>query len=247
MTARSARSQPTRPRRVDGAVPFGLALIVLGVLLALDNLEVVDASDLLAGWWPVAVIAAGAWWAVTGAPVSGLATAAVGGLLLAVTLDVVDLPLARLILPGILLVVGGSLLQSGLRLRAAQDAAAAARDGTLGRGPAGSGSGCGGSTRERRLAGPSATAVFGDARLVLGDEGHDTDRLLVTATAVFGDVRVEVPSGWRLEDHLTRLLGDVTLPAAQPTYPEAPVVVLYGLVALGDVRVRYAEFEEGGR
>ena len=263
MTARSARSQPSRSRRVDGAVPFGLALIVLGVLLALDNLEVVDASDLLAGWWPVAVIAAGLWWTVTGAPVSGLATAAVGGLLLAATLELVDLPLARLILPGILVVVGGSLLQAGVHLRTAQVGAASqggaagpdgavaqegvGGNGSLGRTSAASDAGRPSGGRERQLAGPSATAVFGDARLVLGDDGHDADRLVVTTTAVFGDVRVEVPSGWRLEDHLTRLLGEVTLPTVQPSYPEAPVVVLHGLVALGDVRVRYAELEEGGR
>lgn len=245
MTPRSGRSQPSRARGIDGAVPFGLALIALGVLLVLDNLEVVDASDLLAGWWPLAVIVAGLWWTVTGAPVSGLATAAVGGLLLAATLELVELPLARLILPGILVVVGGSLLQAGVRLRGAQDGATART--SLRSGPAASDPGSSSLGGDRQLHGPSATAVFGDARLVVGDDGRDTDRVVVTATAVFGDVRVEVPSGWRLEDHITRLLGDVTLPTSQPTYPESPVVVLYGLVALGDVRVRYVALQEGGR
>lgn len=245
MTARSAPSTPARPRTIDGAVPFGLALIVLGILLALDNLEVVDASDLLAGWWPLAVVAAGIWWSVTGSLVSGLATVTVGGMLLVATLGVVELPLGRLVFPGILVIVGGSLLQAGVRLRAAQ---AEVDD----RPPVGPGraaaAGAGSPTAsERQLAGPTATAVFGDARLVVGDDGRDTDRLVVTTTAVFGDVRVEVPSGWRLENRITRLLGDVTLPKVQPSYPESPVVVLHGLVALGDVRVRYAELQEGGR
>ncbi len=242
MTARSAPSAPRR-RKIDGAVPFGLALILLGVLLALDNLEVVDASDLLAGWWPVAVVVAGVWWSVTGSLVTGLATAAVGGMLLFATLGVVALPLGRLVFPGILVIVGGSLLQAGMRLRAAQAEAddrppvGPERAATSGGGPPTAGG--------RQLAGPTATAVFGDARLVVGDDGRDTDRLVVTATAVFGDVRVEVPSGWRLENRITRLLGDVTLPREQPSYPESPVVVLHGLVAFGDVRVRYAL--EGGR
>ena len=245
MTARPAPSAPARPRTIDGAVPFGLALIVLGVLLALDNLEVVDASDLLAGWWPLAVVAAGAWWTVTGSPVSGLATVTVGGMLLVATLGVVELPLGRLVLPGILVIVGGALLQAGVRLRAAQ---VEVRDGpSVGRRTAATSSDGAAIADDRQLAGPTATAVFGDARLVVGDDGRDTDRLVVTATAVFGDVRVEVPSGWRLEDRITRLLGDVTLPREQPSYPESPVVVLHGLVALGDVRVRYVELMEGGR
>jgi hypothetical protein len=245
MTARSAPVPPGRSRNLDGAVPFGLALIVLGILLALDNLEVLDASDLLAGWWPLAVIAAGAWWTVSGSSVSGLATVAVGGMLLVATLGVVDVSFGRLILPGMLVLVGGSLLQAGVRLRAAQVEMGAGSPVERGRVPTGSDGPSGASGRQ--LAGPTATAVFGDARLVVGDDGRDTDRLVVTTTAVFGDVRVEVPSGWRLEDRITRLLGDVTLPATQPSYPESPVVVLHGLVALGDVRVRYVELMEGGR
>ncbi|MFO7779961.1 MAG: DUF5668 domain-containing protein [Nitriliruptoraceae bacterium] len=245
MATRSAPSRPSRPLVIDGAVPVGLALIVLGVLLALDNLEVVDASELLAGWWPLAVILAGVWWMVTGSPAPGLATVAVGAMLLLATLGVVELPLGRLILPGLLVVVGGSLLQAGVRLRAAQ---VEVGDGpSPGRGPAAADTQGRSSAGDGWLAGPTATAVFGDARLVVGDDGRDTDRLVVTTTAVFGDVRVEVPSGWQLEDRITRLLGDVTLPAQPPSAPGTPVVVLHGLVALGDVRVRYTERTEGGR
>ncbi|TVR21719.1 MAG: hypothetical protein EA387_09965 [Nitriliruptor sp.] len=230
----TTRSEPPRKglrSRIDGAVPFGLALIVLGVLLALDNLEVVDASELLAGWWPVAVLLVGVWWAVTGAPVSGLFVAVVGGLLLVSTLELVDIPIGSLIFPGILVVVGGAMLQAGMRVRAAHIEVADLP-------------GAAGGLGTEALV---ATAVFGDARLIVGDDGVDTDRLVVSATSVFGDVRVDVPAGWRLENRITKLLGDVTLPREQPSYPESPVVVLHGLVLFGDVRVRYSEPVEGGR
>ena len=238
MTARSDRpttgsTDSTERSRldVDGAVPFGLALIVLGVLLALDNLEVVDASDLLAGWWPLALIAIGVWWLATGSPVSGLFVALVGGLLLLATLELVEVALGSLVFPGILVVVGGAMLQAGRRVRAAHLEIGEASP-VVG---------------EQRTQGPTATAVFGDARLIVGDDGVDTDRMVVTATSVFGDVRVEVPAGWRLENRITKLLGDVTLPREQPSYPESPVVVLHGLVVFGDIQVRYAELAEGGR
>ncbi len=231
MTARSDPPRGQVRRRFDGALPFGLALIAVGVLLALDNLEVLDASDLLAGWWPAAVVIAGLWWAVTGAPVAGLFVMVVGGLLLLSTLELVDIPIGRLIVPGILVAVGGAMLQAGLRVRTAHlevaELATAAGD--------------------RPSEGLAATAVFGDARLIVSDDGVDTDRLVVTATSVFGDVRVEVPAGWRLENRITRLLGDVTLPSEQPSYPESPVVVLYGVVVFGDVQVRYTDPVEGGR
>lgn len=163
--------------RIDGALPFGLALIVLGVLLALDNLEVVD------------------------------------------------VPFGRLVVPGLLVVVGGGLLQSGLRIRSARLEVA----------------------ESGAAAGPAATAVFGDARLVIGEGGADPGRVVATATAVLGDVSVEMPAGWRIEDRITRLLGDVTLPSTQPTSSESPVVELHGVVLFGDVQVRYVDLAEGGR
>ncbi len=212
-------------RRIDGALPWGLGLIVLGVLLALDNLEVVDAGTLLAGWWPLAVLVAGVWWLVTGAPVLGVLTVLAAGLLLTSTLELVDVPFGRLVVPGLLVVVGGGLLQAGVRIRAARlevaDTGAAV--------------------------GPAATAVFGDARLVIGEDGADPGRVVTTATAVLGDVTVEVPAGWRIEDRITRLLGEVTVPPTQPTYPESPVAVVHGVVLLGDVQVRYVDLAEGGR
>ena len=216
---------------MDGGVPFGLALIFVGALLALDNLEVVDASELLAGWWPAAVILVGVWWALTGAPVAGLFVAVVGAMLLLSTLALVDIPIGSLILPGILVVVGGAMLQAGMRVRAAHIEVAELP----------------GASGELGAEGLAATAVFGDARLIVGDGGMDTDRLVVSATSVFGDVRVDVPAGWRLENRITKLLGDVTLPREQPSHPGSPVVVLHGLVVFGDVRVRYSDPVEGGR
>lgn len=210
---------------IDGALPFGLALIVLGVLLALDNLEVVDAGTLLAGWWPLAVLAAGVWWLATGAPVLGVLAVLASGLLLTSTLELVDVPFGRLVVPGLLVVVGGGLLQAGLRIRSARLEVA----------------------ESGAAAGPAATAVFGDARLVIGEGGADPGRVVATATAVLGDVSVELPAGWRIEDRITRLLGDVTLPSTQPTSPGSPVVELHGVVLFGDVQVRYVDLAEGGR
>ena len=224
--------------RIDGAVPFGLALIALGVLLTLDNLEVVDATGVLAGWWPVAVVLAGLWWAFTDSPVAGVLVIVVGGLLLVATLDLVEVTVGALILPGLLLVVGGALVQAGARVRGAEVAMAGAGRAAVGAGDADAG---------RHPRANVATAVFGDARLAVSDGGADVDELLVTATAVFGDVRVEVPAGWRIEDHLTRVLGDVTIPADQPTYPESPTIALHGLVLLGDVYVHYVDLAEGVR
>jgi hypothetical protein len=217
-----------RRRSVDGAVPFGLALIALGVVLALDAADVVDAAELLAGWWPAAIVVAGLWWAATGSAVVGLLVVLVGALLLTTTQDVFDVPVGALVLPAVLVLLGGAMLQAATRLRAAQAEIPAHA-----------------STAGGAAVGQAATAVFGDARLTVTAAGQEQDRLLVAATSVFGDVRIEVPAGWRVEDRMTRLLGDIKLPAAPTTDSAAPVVELHGLALFGDVDVRSAK--EGRR
>jgi hypothetical protein len=206
-------------------VGFGLILITVGVVLTLDNLEVVSASELLAGWWPVAVMAVGLWTAVTGSTVVGLLVAAVGGVLLLSTLELITTSVGRLIVPGVLMVLGGTLLQAGRRVRAAQTSLVEALDRGSPAGHAG-----------RTAAAPAATAILGDARLVVDDAVPATGRVVVSATSVLGDVRIEVPAGWRLEDRITRVLGDVDLPRRAGN-PDAPVVELHGVVLLGDVKV----------
>jgi hypothetical protein len=217
-----------RRRSVDGAVPFGVALIALGVVLALDAADVVDAGELLAGWWPVAIVGAGLWWAVTGAAVVGLLVVLVGALLLTTTQEVVEAPVGALVLPAVLVLIGGAMLQAAARLRTARTEIPAHASGSRGTTP-----------------GQAATAVFGDARLTLAAARPEQDRLLVAATSIFGDVRIEVPTGWRVEDRMTRLLGDVKLPTSPAADPATPVVELHGLALFGDVDVRY--LREGRR
>ena len=229
-----------RKRPVSGAVPLGLALIVVGVLLTLDNLAVLDAADLLAGWWPVAVIVAGLWWLVTGSTLTGLIVSAVGLLLLATTQDLVEANVGRLIFPVLLVVVGGGLLQAGWRVRTARIAAVGI---TSAAGAVGGRAAAEGDAPAER----SATAVFGDARIAVHDDGTEHGTVLVTATAVFGDVKVEVPPGWRVVDRVGRVFGDVSVPREQPDDPNAPVVEVHGMVVFGDVSVRASERMKGTR
>jgi hypothetical protein len=232
--------RPERPDRragrgVGGAVPFGVALIAVGVLLLLGQLDVLDPARVAAEWWPLLVIGAGLWWLFTRAWLTGAFALGAGLLLLGITLGVLDAGLGNLIFPLFLLLVGLLLLTSGVRLRRATAVAGdtTARHGPAAQRPAGH--------VDRR---PSATAVFGDARLRLYDDGDDPEALVASVTSVFGDVHVQVPAGWRVRNRTSALFGDVKIPRDQPTYPEAPVAELHGLVLFGDLKVRYEDPEE---
>jgi hypothetical protein len=232
----------TSPRaELSGAVQAGLALIAVGALLLADNLGWLDAGALLRDWWPVLVILAGISWLVTGSRWIGSTAILIGLLLLANLHGLIDADIGNLIFPSLLVLLGVTLLNASAKVRTARGADGAPLHFATIR--------SGGGDRGWDPGDLAATAVFGDARLVVSDGGpdHELDRVTVTALSVFGDVRVEVPAGWRVEDHTTAVFGDVKVPRDQPTYAEAPVVELHGLVLFGDAKVRYLDAPEGGR
>jgi hypothetical protein len=235
----SRRTRGDSRRLLNGSVQAGLALIVIGGALLADNLGWLDAGALLRGWWPALVILAGISWAVSGSRGVGLAAILIGGLLLANVQGVIDADIGRLVFPSILVLIGVALLNASAKVRSARGADgnplrfAAVRSDAGGPGwPAGD---------------LAATAVFGDSRLVVSDGDVELDRATVTALSIFGEIKVDVPAGWRVEDHTTAIFGDVKVPRDQPTYAEAPVVELHGLVLFGDAKVRYLDAPEGGR
>ncbi len=220
--AHAGTSTP-RPRgRLGASTVIGLVLVVIGAGLLLDRADVVDAGQLARDGWPVVGIVLGAVWAVNGSRPVGLVTVALGGLLLLVNFEVLPGRAGAMIGPAVVVVIGTGLVATALSLAQAPSRG----------GPVPSDVTVGG------------TSVFGDTRLFLSDEVQGGGDAAVTTTAIFGDVRVEVPAGWRVEDRTTSVFGSVRIPSQQPTYPEAPVVTLYGTAIFGDIRARYLDAME---
>lgn len=186
------------------------------MLLYLHRAEVLDAGELLRGWWPLLVVAGGMWWAVVDrAVVVGTATAAAGVLLLAaVRADLTASPF-ELIGPSVLLVCGCGALLAATRLHRVD--------------------------LDDLNASPRVTAAFGDARASVGEDALGLPQVVTPVLSVFGDVHVDLPAGWRVEDQVTAVFGTVRTPTDQPHYPESPTLRLEGLALFGDVRVRHLD------
>ncbi|GEM_PF-1095835 len=220
-----------RLRARGGPLLGGLGLIVLGVLLALEQVGVVDVTAVLFAWWPLVLVVLGGWWLLVGPRWTGAIVAVVGALLLAGLH--LELPLAptELVVPAVLALVGAALVAGGLRLRGSQTASAVA---------ASSAPPAAGAAGASVTALPGATAVFGDAHVVVAGPEAPGTVVRVPVTVAFGDVHVEVPAGWRVRDRSTTLLGDVTIPDDPDGATTSPLAELHGAVLLGDVTVRHA-------
>ena len=102
----------TRPNLTPQFV-FGVCLILFGIVLTLDRLQVLDAAVSLR-FWPVVLIALGGWMVIErrapGRSVPGYALIGIGALLLLDAMGVVRVRVWELFWPAIILFVGARLI-----------------------------------------------------------------------------------------------------------------------------------------
>ncbi len=207
---------------------FGLAFILIGVLLLLDRAGLASTWVVVARWWPVVVVLAGLAQLVTRPrnTVGGGLLLLIGGGLLLWTLGVVD---SIAVIWPLLLIGLGLWLLAGRRRRGQivgtpLDVSAVFDDRsfTLDRGP---------------FNGGSVTTVFGDLELDLRPGSLEPGGATLEVTTIVGDVELRVPPGWRVSASGPELLGDVTVTGVSDD-ADAPTLRLRVLTLLGDVDVK---------
>lgn len=219
----------------------GVVLVALGVLLLLDEFGTLAAGELIATWWPLAVIGSGlAKMALPPRSVGGGGVVvAVGAVLQLWRLEVIDD--LSLLWPVLLLTLGGWLLLGRYARRPDPELLGVESVG-----------GAGEqidvvtvfSDRHVRLApgsfrGGSVVTIFGDVELDLA-AAVPTGKAKLDGVTIFGDVELTVPSSWEVTSSGATILGDVRVDP--PTLPQdggpSPVLRLELVTVFGDVRVR---------
>ncbi len=212
----------------------GGAFLALGILLAVGGASDFDGGGLVARWWPVAAIVLGMAQLSAGGRTGGGMLIGTGAVLLGFTTGVLEGMAARLVGPLVLVLVGWWVL-SGRRLRGEAEAAGPRLNAfaALGRGRMT----FTGSVLNRA----SATAILAGLELDLRRARPAEEGARLIATVVLGSLNVIVPEGWRVRIRGLPLLGvwdDTTRRNA--IRPEAPVLDVNAVVALGGLEVRHA-------
>jgi len=228
-----------RPRRawMTGRMAFGLVLLALGLLWTFDNLDLVEAER-ITRWWPALLLA----WGLSrilglfGRPrlLSGLVWSAIGGWLLLRVTGVVDRDLLEF-WPLALIVVGSVIVYRAVRGRSP----AADEDDA----PQLSAFACLGGLERKVISagfrGGEVSAVMGGAVIDLRPSRLENGRAVIDVLALFGGIDLVVPEGWRIRSDVAAVLGgfdDKTLP---PDVPQAPTLIVRGIVALGGIDVKH--------
>jgi hypothetical protein len=212
---------------------FGGLLVALGGIFLLDALDVLQAGDVIRGWWPIVIVAVGVARLLSRPPdrLGGGITLGVGLVLLGFTLDLIDGSVLAMAWPLLLIGIGAYLVVGRQRTRDVRDGDDQLSSLVLLSG--------------RELTPTSQAFRGGSLVAVLG--GIDVDlrhaRLAEDAhldiTTVLGGVDLKVPAGWRIEVTGPAILGGTENGAAgQVLPPDAPTLHLRTMTVLGGVDVK---------
>lgn len=200
---RAAPEPRRRERRGRTGARFpGLALIAVGIVFLLDNLDVVETRQVLR-FWPVLLIGFGVRHLVKGrnrgAAVNGAVLAGAGGLLLLDSLNVLDVDVWKL-WPVFLIVFGVMMLmrpQSDARPPADAETCFAFLGGVERR------------IRTADYRGGSATAFMGSVEIDLTEADVAGDEAVLRVFAMWGGIEIRVPDTWEIEIGVVPIMGGI--------------------------------------
>lgn len=190
--------------RITPRLVVGLAILSLGILWTLDNLDYLEA-DYIVVWWPVVLIVIGILKALDPrGRTGGFVLAIVGTVLLLGNLAMIDWDLGDLI-PLLIALLGAKLIWDAVRRRQApassSDPSEIVHAFAL----------MGGIHRQitaREFRGGDANAIMGGVELDLRHaQLKDGETAVIDAFAMWGGVEITVPEGWQVEGEVLPLLG----------------------------------------
>ncbi|MCZ7533856.1 MAG: cell wall-active antibiotics response protein [Acidimicrobiia bacterium] len=215
-----------------GRLYVGSVIVAVGVILLLDNLDVLKASDVFASWWPVFVIVAGLlmWIANPRRWAAPLIVTAVGVALLLSALDIVDV--GDFLWPAILVFVGLLVIfRFGQRDRTAET-----KD-TVSNFTVFSGSKL--ASRSQHFEGGSLSVLFGGIEFDLSNAELAPDATIEVFTA-FGATEITVPAGWHVDLRGFPIFGGLENATKKDSLSSsAPTLVVNATAMFGAVEIKH--------
>ncbi len=237
-----------RANPVSGRLIVGLAIMLLGVLWTLDNLDVLEA-DAIVRWWPLVPLAIGlmklAGWGMEKSPGPGALLTVIGGLFLLDTLNVANVGV-ELVFPLLVIFVGVHLTLRAWRGSAVAGAAPGEADaddyvrsfavmGAVTR-----------RNESQAFRGGELSAVMGGVELDLTQAQAAGGRAVLDVFAIWGGIDVRVPDDWRVEVEATPVMAGIESNARlAPGTAATGTLVVRGFVMMGGVEIKNGALGEG--
>jgi predicted membrane protein len=221
--------------RVTGQLIAGLVLAGLGVLFTLDNLDLVQARDVLR-YWPVVLLLVGVSQILQARSTAGMVGGSIwilfGGLLLGERLNLVSNALR--LWPLFLVGIGGYVIWQSFNRRETRPIDGSDRVSAV--------AVLGGVDRRvvsKNFVGGDVTAFMGGGKVDLREATLAPGaEAILDVTAMMGGFEIKVPETWDVLVEIVPFMGGYEDKTRHPTDPAAPRLRVRGFVMMGGVEIR---------
>lgn len=220
--------------RLSPQLILGLCAIGFGILLTLDNLNIMDIGNVWR-FWPLVLIAVGLVQMLWAGSMAGLGTGAIlavaGSLLLLRNLNYLRFSLGDF-WPLILVVIGGSLAWQALdRGRGLSPHASDVVSGFAVM------SGVKRSSNSQSFRGGDFTAIMGGCEIDLRQASISDGEAVIQGLALWGGIEIKVPEDWSVRSSVLPLMGGFEDKTRPPKEGGKKTLHVRGLAIMGGIEV----------
>jgi len=241
---KTATPPPPGHRHTDmlsARLVVGVIIVVLGAALLLDNLDIFDTRYVLRTIWPLALVAVGV--VMVRSPEHrrsrnwGWVLITVGAWIFLDKVGWIHLSLWELLVPGLLLFVGGTLVWRAIagppkeQVATPDDHAEYVRSFALM-------SSCELRPVSRPFRGADLSAVMGGIKLDLTDARMEGDTATVEVFAFWGGIEIYVPPDWTVTSKVTTLMGGFIDKRRPTSVIPTKTLIVRGMIVMSGIEVK---------
>lgn len=223
--------------RITPRLIIGFAILALGMLWTLDNLDVLQ-SEPITRWWPVVLVVIGAVQLLEPRAnrIPGVALIVIGSLLLLDRANLIDFDLGDLI-PLAIAFIGAKLIWEAVTRRRPRSAEAIGDSDSVIHAFAMM-SGVKRQSVSQEFRGGDANAIMGGVELDLRNARiRPGDDVMIDAFAMWGGIEIKVPPQWRVVGNVLPIMGAFT-DNSHPTGEPGPTLTVRGTAIMGGIEVK---------
>ena len=224
---------------------WGILLVLAGLVLLLDQMNILGIGHLVSSYWPSLLILFGLIGLLSrdSSKINNLLVIGLGVFFQLRKLGYINISIWQVFWPAILIMIGLSIIfqKETVKHKSEVNPDKWAKENMVNEDIVDYFtifSGISNSNYSKKFKGGKLTAIFAGIELDLRDAQMEDEIAIISATAIFGGIEIIVPSHWNVEVKATPILGGVEKNTKFNRDDNAPTLKINGTAVLGGIEIK---------